>query len=109
MNSLHRPPAAARREPSLGGGINGLLPVEVDLSIRSGDGSGSRLEALQQPSGGGAAGSAASHAVAAPGGIGVQASWPSSAAHGIEQGAEVATGGRPAGIQRSRGSLRSRR
>ncbi|CAO2189483.1 unnamed protein product [Urochloa humidicola] len=98
MNPLRRPAAAARREPSQGGEIDGSAASEVDPGGRSGNGSGSRTEALEQPSGGGAAGAAAPHAVAGSGRIGVQAPWPGGAAPSPSVLASLLAGGSASGV-----------
>ncbi|CAN6299336.1 unnamed protein product [Urochloa humidicola] len=98
MNPLRRPPPAARREPTSGGEIDGSAAFEVDPGVRSGDGSGSRAAALQQPSGGVAAGAAAPHAVVAPGGIGMQAAWSGSAAPSPSVLASLLPGGSASGV-----------
>ncbi|CAN6292135.1 unnamed protein product [Urochloa humidicola] len=98
MNPLHRPPPPAHREATPGGEIDGSNASEVDPSVRSGDGSGSRAAALQQPSGGVTAGAAAPHSVAAPGGFGMQATWPGGVATSPSVLASLLPGGSASGV-----------
>ncbi|CAN6297149.1 unnamed protein product [Urochloa humidicola] len=97
MNPLRRP-AAARREPPQGGEFDGSAASEVDPGGRSGTGSGSRAEALEEPSGDGAAGAAAPHAVTGPGRIGVQSPWPGGTAPSPSILASLMPGGSASGV-----------
>ncbi|CAL5085401.1 unnamed protein product [Urochloa decumbens] len=95
MNPLRRPAAAARREPSPGGEINGSAASDLDPGVWSGDGSGSRAE---QPRGGEAAGAAAPHGVAGAGGIGLQMAWPGGAPPSPSVLASLLPGGSASGV-----------